>query len=453
MLIGILKIFIIIKRLITAFFNIFIYRIIRIFFSFIFYNIIVKIYRLYFYILKKTGLSKVKSRIEFYTKLISSQKMIHIFVAFITIILVFTNYASRAKAQPEDITRGTILSTLIENEFNTPEEEQLVEETFDAEEFISPLQQKYLDNLSMKNNYYISQPGVDNFIDDSTSMNDDNSAIIKPDMTSTNEERPEDLPVIRRSEIVYHEVADGETISTIARRYGITVNTILWENNLTAYSIIRPGDKLTILPVSGVTYSVVSGDTLSKIAKNYNISEDEIIKANNIGNYLQKGQKIIIPGGKKINNQYASRNTYQSISGLSAIKDIIKDVPMSAKPSSGNKMNWPTVGRRLTQYYSARHTAVDIANKVGTPIYAADTGVIESIGWGTGYGNNIVINHGGGKKTRYAHLSKFYVKRGQEVDKGQVIGAMGSTGWSTGPHLHFEVIINNRKYNPLSYIK
>ena len=116
-------------------------------------------------------------------------------------------------------------------------------------------------------------------------------------------------------------------------------------------------------------------------------------------------------------------------------------------------MNWPTVGHRITQYYSWRHRAVDIANKTGTSIYAADAGTINVVGWGKGYGNQIVINHGGGKKTRYAHLSKFYVKRGQKVGKGETIAAMGSTGWSTGPHVHFEVIINGKKYNPLNYTK
>ena len=116
-------------------------------------------------------------------------------------------------------------------------------------------------------------------------------------------------------------------------------------------------------------------------------------------------------------------------------------------------MAWPTVGARITQYFSWRHVGVDIANKTGTPLYAADAGVVEFAGWATGYGNSIVINHGGGKKTRYGHASKLFVKVGDEVEKGENIAAMGSTGWSTGPHLHFEVMINGAKYNPLNYIR
>ena len=118
-------------------------------------------------------------------------------------------------------------------------------------------------------------------------------------------------------------------------------------------------------------------------------------------------------------------------------------------------MTWPTVGHRITQYFSWRHNGVDIGNKVGTPIYAADAGVVEisTGGWNGGYGNTILINHGGGKKTRYGHLSKLFVKAGDAVEKGENIGAMGSTGRSTGPHLHFEILINGGRYNPLNYIK
>ncbi len=169
---------------------------------------------------------------------------------------------------------------------------------------------------------------------------------------------------------------------------------------------------------------------------------------------MKIGQRLLIPGGKKLSTQLAQASASslrKTVSGLSAIKNLIK--PQSVKPAPGNKMIWPTVGHRITQYYSWRHSGLDIANKTGTPLYAADSGKVEIAGWARGYGNTIVVNHGGGKKTRYAHLSKFYVGVGQKVGKGETIGLMGNTGWSTGPHLHFEVIINGVKYNPLSYIK
>jgi murein DD-endopeptidase MepM/ murein hydrolase activator NlpD len=118
-------------------------------------------------------------------------------------------------------------------------------------------------------------------------------------------------------------------------------------------------------------------------------------------------------------------------------------------------MIWPTPGRRITQYYSWSHQGLDIGDKIGTPLYAADDGVviIAQGGWNGGYGNTILLDHGGGKRTRYGHASKLFVKVGDEVKKGETIAAMGSTGRSTGPHLHFEVLVNGTRYNPLNYIK
>jgi len=346
---------------------------------------------------------------------------------------------------PMDAASNTILADMIIGEFgDSPQDEQLVEETFDQEEYITPAQQKYLDELStIKSQTKVDINGVSEEENDMATIQG-GSTMVKPDIASTKiSKRPRDKTII-------YTVKPGDTISTIAEEYEITVSTILWENNLTAYSIIRPGDELAILPVSGISYTVAKGESLSSIAKKYNVPEQEILETNKIADAsaLTVGLKLIIPGGTKINYpKYQPR----IFTGLTAITELVKNP--GAKPVPGNKMNWPTVGYTITQYYSWRHMAVDIANKVGIPVYAADAGVIEYIGWGTGYGNQIVIDHGGGKKTRYGHLSKFYVAKGEKVDKGESIGAIGSTGWSTGPHLHFEVIINGRKYNPLNYIK
>jgi len=373
--------------------------------------------------------------------------MIHFLMIFISLSIVFSNIAEPTAAVTQTSgSERTILSSLIQNEFGTVEDERLIEEFFDQEVSISPIQQSYLENLSS----FRSQPAVTNenlnAEDDLAILNQGGTALQKPEMVSTDK-------IIRpRENTISYTVADGDTISTIAQKFDLSVNTILWENNLTAYSIIRPGDKLDILPLSGVSHKVARGDTLSVIANKYGVSQDEIVKTNKLaGGALQAGQKLIIPGGRRIE---AVAYRQPSYSGISVLKDLGKIIkPGNSKPISGNKMNWPTAGYRITQYYSWRHTAVDIANKIGTPIYAADAGTIEFIGWGTGYGNQIVIDHGGGKKTRYAHLSKFFAKKGQQVSKGETIGAMGSTGWSTGSHLHFEIIINGTKYNPLNYIK
>jgi len=197
---------------------------------------------------------------------------------------------------------------------------------------------------------------------------------------------------------------------------------------------------------------IKSGENLSYLAQKYDVDVDEIAKVNNIKNVasLSIGDNLIIPGGNKIiTTSNVTKKTTPNYNAISVVKNIVN--PKASAPS--NKMFWPTEGHIITQYYTWSHHGLDVANKLGTPLYAADAGTIEFVGWSNGYGNNIIINHGGGKKTRYAHLHKFYVKSGQRVDRGQTIGEMGSTGWSTGPHLHFEVIINNQRYNPLNYIK
>ena len=403
-------------------------------------KIIVKIYRIYFGILRKLGWSKTKDNIFTF---VFNQKMVHVLVVLITITLVFINFTTKTRAGGlTEKAHNTILADLIKGEFSEFEEdEEFIIETFDKESVITPLQQTYLDSLtSVKVQSRVTMEDIE---EEEEQLIQDGASIVKPDIATTQKS------IKPRTETETYEVLPGDTISTIAEKFGISVSTILWENGLSAYSIIRPGDELDILPISGITHAVKSGETVSSIAKKYKVEEIEILETNKLtsADKLQISQNLIIPGGRKVTTSYKPK-TY---TGISAIKEIAK--APGATPVAGNKMNWPTEGSRITQYYSWRHYGLDIANKTGTPIYAADSGTVESIGWGKGYGNQIVINHGGGKKTRYAHLSKFYVAKGEKVTKGQTIGAMGSTGWSSGPHLHFEVVINGKKYNPLNYIR
>jgi len=199
-------------------------------------------------------------------------------------------------------------------------------------------------------------------------------------------------------------------------------------------------------------YTVKSGDTLSRIASIYSIEIDKINSANDLAGGLKAGQKIILPGATRISQPQAAAKPSTSYTGISAIRDFIQ---APAAKVTGSKMAWPTEGSRITQYFSWRHTGVDIANKIGTPLYAADDGVVEisAGGYNGGYGNTIVINHGGGIKTRYGHASKLFVKVGDTVSKGDNIAAMGSTGRSTGSHIHFEVLVNGVRKNPLNYIR
>jgi len=427
-LIGILldKVF----RLIAGFF--------RLFFKIFFYKILVKIYYQIFRF-KKTY-TDPRAPLE-----LIKGKMIYFFVFGLCLILIFSNIISWHKISAvETRIHKTVIANLVQSEFGSLEDEELIEEISTPGSLTMAGKEKYLDDscsLNKESTLITSEPLEDI---DLLALDIEGDIILKPKIISTTALSGGVVP--QRTEIIYYTVQIGDTVSTIARKFNITVNTVLWANNLSAFSLIRPGDQLMILPYSGLLYTVKSGDTVSRIAKTYKIEEDKILSCNDLSGGLKAGQKIILPGASKITT-VAKTSSY---TGISAITNLVK-----APSSSGgsDKMLWPTVGHRITQYYSWRHTGLDIGNKTGTPIYAADAGTVEFAGWSTGYGYNVLINHGGGIKTRYAHASKLFVKSGDRVDRGENIMAMGSTGWSTGPHLHFEVIINGKKYNPLNYIK
>ncbi|MFH1412692.1 MAG: M23 family metallopeptidase [bacterium] len=423
------------KKLIVGFFNIIIKKPAFILLYSLYHGLIIPIYCLYLFISKKLGLKKSKDRkISIF---LSNKRLIYIIIVFLTIILVFSNLTTTRDAiASEEVVGKTILGKLVSGEFTHLNE--LIEE-YQGEGIMRPAQTRYLDRYAyLEPQRNIATNVKLDVLDIEPGSIDITVPISEVGIATTKTVQP-------RTSVIEYVVQSGDTVSTIAQSFGITVNTILWENNLTAYSYIKPGQKLAILPSSGVRHKVKSGDSIIALARKYDIEQEEIMKANGITNpnQLKIGHDLIIPGGTKPRVVAASVRT-----------PIFTGSEESAKPVYGSKMNWPTQGHKITQYYSWRHSGLDIANKIGTPIYAADAGTVEVAVWNRhGYGNNIVIDHGGGKKTRYAHLSSFGVKVGDTVDKGQYIGGMGSTGLSTGSHLHFEVIIDGKKYNPLNYIE
>ena len=429
--------------MLTAFFVNLVLKPVLFVLKFIFFKVLVKLYLFYFSAIKRLGLTdKIKNKSAAF---FVNQRLIHVVVGVLTIFFVIFNLTQKTQAvAPDEMAGKTFLSEIISSEFG--ENDQLIEEYFDEQAAITPVQQTYLDNLTA----FKPQPMAEMTVPEDTAYNIEDfeqsgDALRKPDMAATNK------TLRSRDGIIDYIVQTGDTISTIAANFGISVNTILWENDLNAYSLIRPGNKLVILPMSGIAHKVTRGDTLASIASKYGVDANIIMEANKLANaeMLSVDQKLIIPGGKK--TYYAQNKSSNNVSAISVIKNLLK--PQDLRSTASNKLAWPTVHARITQYASWRHYAIDIADKVGTAIYACDSGVVEVAGWGRGYGNQIVVDHGGGRKSRYGHLSKFYVKKGETVKKGEVIGLMGSTGNSTGPHLHFEYIINGVKYNPLNYLK
>jgi len=422
------------SRIVSGFF--------RLIFKGIFYKILVKIYFNVFR-LKKNDLA-----LRTINEVIRNQ-LVYIFIFTLTIIFIFGNLSRETKAVPltQQISQ-TVMASLTSSEFSNVSTEVLIEDTSGSTS-LNNLPEKYSDTAGTLTKNSDLSPEINIQSNDYEVFSYDQDLMFKPQLLPGEKNNEDKTPTLRTT-ITKYTVQNGDTVSRIAKQFGLTINTILWANNLTAYSLIRPGDTLTILPYSGIQYTVKSGDTISAIANKYDIDGDKILSANNLSSGLMAGATIILPGAQKITTIVARSST--AASGLSVISNLIKQ---PAAASSGNNMLWPTLGHRITQYFSWRHTGLDIGNKVGTPLYAADDGVVITAqgGWNGGYGNTIVINHGGGIKTRYGHASKLFVKVGDVVKKGDNIAAMGSTGRSTGSHLHFEILVNNVRVNPLNYIR
>jgi murein DD-endopeptidase MepM/ murein hydrolase activator NlpD len=252
--------------------------------------------------------------------------------------------------------------------------------------------------------------------------------------------------VVSRTSVITYAVQAGDIVGTIANKFGVSQDSIAWANSKLEDNpdLLMIGDVLYIPPVDGVLYTVAKGDTLESIAKKYKATVEDIVAfpANGIKNahILIEGQQLMVPGGEK---PYVPK-TVGTWSGV---------VPTGAAKGSGAFV-WPAQGY-LTQYFWYLHGALDIASWEGSPILAADGGYVAEAGrspdaWG--YGNYILIDHGNGLQTLYAHLSALYVRSGQSVERGQQIGAMGTTGRSTGTHLHFEIRQWGTQLNPLNYL-
>lgn len=253
-----------------------------------------------------------------------------------------------------------------------------------------------------------------------------------------------------RSEIIEYEVADGDTLSSIAEKFGISQETIKWANDMDSIDTIKPGQKLKILPVSGVAHTVKSGDTLEAVAKKYEAEAQGIVDFpfNDVPDdfKLQVGQVLIVPEGIPPEAKATPKPKART---------FFAQGPQSTftAPGGGNFM-WPT-GGGISQYFAWYHPGIDIPNRSAPPVYASDGGTVVVAGWpdNYGYGNRVVIDHGNGYQTLYGHLSNIYVSNGQTVSRGQSVGQMGSTGRSTGTHLHFEIRYKGIAVNPLAILK
>ncbi len=236
--------------------------------------------------------------------------------------------------------------------------------------------------------------------------------------------------------ISVYVVRPGDTLGEIAGMFKVSVNTIVWANNLSGINDVHPGDTLIILPVSGVKRTIVKGDTLKSIAKKYGADANEIAQFNGLDATapLAVGSTIIIPGGEvaptapAVKRGPARGTTEPYLGGGGAAQNGYYENPVPGAILTQGIHGWD---------------AVDLGAARGTPIHAAAAGTViiarNNGAWNGGYGNYVVITHDNGSQTLYAHMTHANASPGESVMAGQVIGYVGSTGLSTGAHLHFEV--------------
>lgn len=254
------------------------------------------------------------------------------------------------------------------------------------------------------------------------------------------------IPERPRLDVEIYAVQPGDTVFGIAERFGLKPETIMWSNRDLELNpdLLRVNDELVILPVDGVYHEVKAGDTVVALAKKYKVQPADIIGyawngLENADQTLQPGNYLIVPGGEKPLIQ----RTVSVYTG---------PVPKNAARGSGTFV-WPA-GGTITQQYWNGHRALDIGSWVGNPVVASDSGYVVYAGWDrSGYGNLIIIDHGNGYRTYYAHLNKILVRTGESVGQGQHIGSVGNTGNSTGPHLHFEIRYTNVLRNPFGFLR
>jgi murein DD-endopeptidase MepM/ murein hydrolase activator NlpD len=238
--------------------------------------------------------------------------------------------------------------------------------------------------------------------------------------------------------VTYYTVQKGDSLYKISSKLGIVMNYLIANNPTVKNGIIRIGQKLKIVNDNNIEYVVQSGDSLFKIAQKYNVKMDDIITKNNLDTTnLIVGDKLIIENPD-----------------LSFINKTI---------NQGPSFKWPIRYLGVTSPYGKRfhpvlkrnifHAGVDLRAKTGTNLYAPEDGVVKTAGWLGGYGKIIILKHSNGYETRMAHLNNIYVKVGQKVTKGQLIGKTGQTGRVTGPHLHFEIRKNGKTLDPMDFRK
>ncbi len=237
------------------------------------------------------------------------------------------------------------------------------------------------------------------------------------------------------NDISVYVVRKGDSVAEIAEMFGVSADTVLAANDMKKGDKLTEGDVLVILPISGVEHTIAKGQTLQGIANIYKVGVQDILDYNDMsaGDNIVIGSRLFIPGAGLL-SETPTKKPSTSSGGNYYQSNPVKGV-------AGYFINPVPTGRKTQGLHGAAKRGVDIGAPIGTPIYASASGtvLIAKTGWSGGYGNMVIVQHPNGTRTLYAHMSKLGTKTGAKVSQGEVIGYVGSTGRSTGPHLHFEV--------------
>ena len=278
------------------------------------------------------------------------------------------------------------------------------------------------------------------------------------------------IPTRSRVDVLEYVVEQGDSLFAIAETYGLTPETILWGNFDTLADnphTLQPGQELNILPVNGTYHEWRDGENLQKVAEYYGVDPLDIVQypGNQIDIYdfdlenpsFEIGQMLIVPGGKRELVDYGPPAITRDNPAIAATYGPGHCGTIYTGSVGVGVFIWPTTERWVSGYdYNpgANHPAIDIAGSIENPGWASDNGVVVYAGWSNyGYGNLVVIDHGTGWQTLYAHLNSISVGCGQSVNQGQRIGGLGTTGNSSGAHLHFEMIYVGTKVNPWNFLQ
>ncbi|MDO8583747.1 MAG: M23 family metallopeptidase [bacterium] len=396
----------------------------------------------------------------FFFLIFTNRYIFHATLIAISIVTIGSQLQTKS-ATAYDTGRGTMLYALV-----TQGQSDVVEEEVKA----NVKNANYLGDTTIQ-----ALPGIDYDYDEDQPMADTSVPGSIAALPGSNEPGiPGSDPIVVRTKTETYTIQSGDTVASIAQRFGVNAGTVIWANKLDSRAFIKPGESLKIPAVSGVLYTIKKGDTLQKVATLYKLDVAAISDANHLTDTtLSVGEELILPGASPLPVAVAPKPstskskvnpsiTISRIPGkeIDKYQELTKTADTRQKPPdespdvSAAKLLWPTRQHAINQYYGWKHTGIDFNGDYTDAIYASEDGVVEQAGWNSGgYGLMVLINHQNGYKTRYGHASKLFVATGDTVKRGQVIGMVGTTGRSTGTHLHYEVYINGKRVNPLVYIK